>query len=101
MYKPLPDYLTIEKSIIEGLGLFVVEDITKDTMMGITHVYSVGSEDNYIRTPLGGFINHSNQPNCVLVNQGFTKCLKALKNISKGEEITLKYSLYKIKSGNI
>ena len=101
MYKPLPDYLTIERSTIDGLGLFALEDINKNTIIGITHVYSSGYEDSHIRTPLGCFINHSESPNCILGNEGFTKILKTVKNISKGEEITLKYSLYKIKSGSI
>ena len=38
MYKALPDCLTIDKSKIHGLGLFAVEDIDKDTNLGISHV---------------------------------------------------------------
>ena len=60
-YKPLPFYLTIKKSKIHGLGLFSLAEIPKDTTMGMTHI-EVGND--LIRTPLGGFVNHSEDPNC-------------------------------------
>ena len=63
MYKPLPKCLTIKKSPIEGLGLYATEDIKANTFLGITHILDENFENNYIRTPLGGFYNHSNNPN--------------------------------------
>ena len=63
MYKPLPKCLTIRKSPIEGLGLYATEDIKTNTFLGITHILDENFENNYIRTPLGGFYNHSNNPN--------------------------------------
>ena len=63
-YRPLPNYLTIQKSGIEGLGLFATKKIDKDTNLGTSHVYHVDFDDSYIRTPLGGFVNYSNNPNC-------------------------------------
>ncbi len=63
MYKPLPDCLTIKKSSIEGLGLFATKDINTDTFIGLTHIKDKNFENEYIRTPLGGFYNHSNEPN--------------------------------------
>ena len=63
MYKPLPNFLTIKKSPIEGLGLYSTEDIRANTFLGITHILNENFENNYIRTPLGGFYNHSNHPN--------------------------------------
>ena len=63
MYKPLPKQLTIKKSPIEGLGLYATEDIKANTFLGITHILDENFENNYIRTPLGGFYNHSNEPN--------------------------------------
>ena len=67
MYKALPDCLTIDKSKIHGLGLFATEDIDKDINLGISHVKNTSSkfENNYVRTPLGGCINHSDDPNCI------------------------------------
>ena len=65
MYKPLPKQLTIKKSHIEGLGLYATEDIKKNSFIGITHVRDEQFENKYIRTPVGGFYNHSNEPNVI------------------------------------
>ena len=63
MYKPLPKSLTIKKSPIEGLGLYATEDIKSNCFIGLTHIKDKNFENGYIRTPLGGFYNHSNNPN--------------------------------------
>jgi hypothetical protein len=63
MYRPLPECVTIKKSPIEGLGLYATRDIKANTFLGITHILDENFENNYIRTPLGGFYNHSNNPN--------------------------------------
>ncbi len=65
MYRPLPDGLTIKNSPIEGLGLFATKDIKKNTFIGVTHVRDEQFENKYIRTPLGGFYNHSNDPTVI------------------------------------
>ena len=65
-YKPLPDSLTVSTSYIEGLGIHAVEDIEADVDLGETHI-KVPMIQGYIRTPLGGFVNHAEEPNCVLV----------------------------------
>lgn len=97
-YKPLPSYLTIKNSKIEGLGLFTMTSISKDTNLGMTHVKH---HAEWIRTPLGGFYNHSDEPNCEKVakhsqfKQWFE--LRAIKEIKEDEEITVSYTLYKIK----
>ena len=62
MYRPLPKQLTIKNSPIEGLGLFANKDIKANTFIGITHIRDEQFENKYIRTPLGGFYNHSNNP---------------------------------------
>ena len=62
MYKPLPKFLTIKKSPIEGLGLYATENIKKNSYIGVTHIRDEQFENKYIRTPLGGFYNHSNEP---------------------------------------
>ena len=62
MYRPLPKQLTIKNSPIEGLGLFASEDIKSNSFIGVTHVRDEQFENKYIRTPLGGFYNHSNEP---------------------------------------
>ena len=62
MYRPLPDGLTIKNSPIEGLGLFATIDIKPNSFIGVTHIRDEQFENKYIRTPLGGFYNHSNEP---------------------------------------
>ncbi len=65
MFRPLPKELTIKNSPIEGLGLFATEDIKKHSFIGITHVRDEQFENKYIRTPIGGFYNHSDYPNVI------------------------------------
>ena len=65
MYRPLPDGLTIKNSPIEGLGLFTNVNIKKNTFIGVTHIRDEQFENKYIRTPLGGFYNHSDDPTVV------------------------------------
>ena len=104
MYKPLPESLTIQHSGINGLGLFAKEGIGQGTNLGMTHIKLNG---NMVRTPLGGFINHSNTPNVVKVellmtNEGEIKFnykkwnLVTLRDIKKGEELTVKYTFYNV-----
>ena len=98
-YKPLPSYLAIGPSAIHGAGIFAQDDIPSDIEMGISHVYDPEFKDDYIRTPLGGFINHSEEPNCELIDRDedyHYKSIKTTKKIEAGQEITLKYSLYDI-----
>ena len=65
MYRALADGLTIKNSPIEGLGLFTNVDIKKNTFIGVTHIRDEQFENKYIRTPLGGFYNHSDVPTVV------------------------------------
>ena len=62
MYRPLPDGLTIKNSPIEGLGLFATIEIKANSFIGVTHIRDEQFENKYIRSPLGGFYNHSNEP---------------------------------------
>jgi hypothetical protein len=93
-YKPLPDYLTIKTSQIDGLGLFAIKDIPSNKIIGITHIKDNRFPDNYIRTPLGGFFNHSLNPNCIVLYEGDYIKLATIKDIKIGEELTAKYTFY-------
>ncbi len=98
MYKPLPDSLTIKTSKVNGLGLFAQEGIAQGTNLGISHIKI---DDKILRTPLGGFINHANEANAVKVelrDEKYTKkwSLVTLRDIKKGEEITVRYTFYNI-----
>jgi len=110
-YKPLPNSVTIKTSSIEGLGLFAIKKIKKNTDLGLTHLVLVNplnpTQDKTIRTPLGGFINHSEEPNCIRLEVTEKNCLncdkwtlKTLKEIKKNEELTLKYTLYNPRGNN-
>ena len=101
LYKPLPDYLAIGPSDIHGAGIFAQDDIPKDIEIGISHIYDPNFQNDYIRTPLGGFINHSENPNCELVEDDDDTDYRKLKTIEKieaGKELTLEYSLYNFTS---
>ena len=101
MYKPLPESVTIKQSGNSGLGLFADQDIKQATNLGMTH-FKV--EDKIFRTPLGGFINHSNTPNCEKIElyadgqEPFRKKWNLItkQDIKKGEELTLRYTFYKV-----
>lgn len=119
-YKPLPDCLTIKESPIDGLGLFATEDIEwgyrsnpdipgqmiLPTHFGPSHVAITYKFENnkepevieFVRTPLGGFINHSKTPNLRLVEYDYYPpnykmyYLEVQRDIKAGEELTLDYS---------
>jgi len=101
MYKPLPKELRLGFSKIHDIGLFAKEDISKGTNFGMSHIQV---SDTIVRTPLGGFINHSEDNNCEKAklyfksDKGdFTKWnLVTIKDIKEGEELTLKYTFYDI-----
>jgi hypothetical protein len=92
-YRPLPEFLTIDKSNIDGLGLFAVGGIEKGVNGGITHIQDSITTKIY-RTPLGGFINHSEEPNAKIVEVQRFRYLYFLRDIQDREEITVKYSMY-------
>ena len=76
MYRPLPKELTIKNSPIEGLGLFAIEDIKKNSFLGVTHIRDEQFENKYIRTPIGGFYNHSNDPTVMRMVSDYLPKLK-------------------------
>ena len=106
MYKPLPKQLRLGFSDIHDIGLFAKEGIAQGTNLGMTHV-KIG--EKLIRTPLGGFINHSDNANCAKVELQMTNMdnvklqynykkwnLITLKDIKKGEELTIRYTFYNV-----
>lgn len=92
-YRPLPEYLTIKPSKIEGLGLFTLSDIPEGATLGVSHVVDLETGE-INRTPLGGFVNHSEKPNCKIVKVSRWWYLKTITDIKGMSELTLKYQLY-------
>jgi SET domain-containing protein len=95
-YTPLDERLTIKPSEIEGLGLFAEEDIPVGDNLGVSHVYDERFKNKFIRTPLGGFINHSDTPNVKAYTNADFRYIKTLRHIKAGEELTLRYNLYNV-----
>ena len=94
-FKPIPDYLTIKKSDIHGLGLFATEEIIEGVELGISHVKDDRFLHGYIRTSLGGFFNHSTTPNCEAVYENDFIKIRTLSIVNFGDEITVDYALHK------
>ena len=106
MYKPLPDSLTIKQSGIDGLGLFARQDLAPGTNLGMSHL-KIG--DTIFRTPLGGFINHANEANCVKAELRMTAedikghqynykkwNLITSQDVKEGDELTVRYTFYNV-----
>ena len=117
-YNPLPKEFSIRDSYIHGIGIFVKEDINPDVDFYINYFNNVKEYITHIvvkrtnscdelsvkkiyRSPLGGFINHSTNPNCTIrkqdkfLNTGDYEIteyyLDPLRSIKRDEEITLNY----------
>jgi SET domain-containing protein len=107
-WRPLPEFLTIKESKIEGLGVFATRDLPKGFDLGISHIFDKRFPDGYIRLPLGGFINHHEIPNCKAIvseeDQQMGKLshirIQALAPITKGEEITISYIINRLDDPN-
>ncbi len=97
-YKPLKDNLTIKLSEIDGLGLFATSEIEGGVILGVSHIEDDRFENGYIRTPLGGFINHKADSNTRIDFEDDIGRVVTKRKIDKGEEITLTYSLYLVRN---
>lgn len=99
-YRPLPDFVTIKESTTEGLGLFSNKDIKYPFVLGISHVSTDlnGFKSSLIRTPLGGFVNHSEDSNVEMILSQYPEHKKKVwfyvttKDVNKGDELFTDYS---------
>ena len=92
-YQALPKELHIKDSPISGQGIFAKEDIDAMMFIGVSHIIM---NDIIWRTPIGGFINHSDDPNCIKWCEDNIYYVKTIREIKKGEELFLKYTFYKV-----
>jgi len=117
-YAPLHAGLTIRESSIHGLGVFTLVDLPAAEILGISHVCDRTNgryHQDYIRTPIGGMINHSDAPNCrkISVQPGATwtqeifgtlpegaisdtMAIETTRQILAGEELTVTYTIYRL-----
>ncbi len=105
-YKALPACMEVRNTEESGHGLYATVDIPAGSYLGISHVaLSVEQENivkrNYVRTPIGGLINHSETPNCVLLKHpqperpgqlGLVTHMWSIIPIKKGTELTCFYT---------
>ena len=92
-YQALPKGLHILNSPIAGQGIFTMDTIPSGTELGRSHI--IVDEEIY-RTPLGGFINHSENPNCEKYLVGNKYYIRTFSDIDPIEELVLKYTFYKV-----
>ena len=92
-YRPLDHRVTIQESKIDGLGLFAKEHLEPSDRLGTTHVEWEGK---LIRTPMGGFINHSETPNAFILKHVNFRELIIIRPIKPWHEITVYYTEYKV-----
>lgn len=90
--------VSIQKSNIQGKGLFADEPIRAGEIIGLSHIKSSFQKDGetYLKskeTPvIGTYYNHSDDAyNAGSIIQGNKRYLRALKNIQPGEEIAGNY----------
>ena len=93
-YRPLPDIVHLDYSPIEGMGVFAKFDLDGKICIGITHVAPIKKDLGRQRTPLGGFINHSDNPNCFIVVETEYSRMYTVRPIMQGEELTVYYTGY-------
>ena len=103
-YRPLPSNLRLGFSKIHDMGVFATEKIERSHNFGMSHI-RIG--ERIIRTPLGGFLNHSETPNCQRTKLRYTNQddpkikfdyvawnLIAIEDIKPDEELRVKYEWY-------
>jgi hypothetical protein len=111
-WHPLPPFLKVRDSKIHGQGLFTKKALYKGHDLGLSHlqVHPVHRlHNNLLRSPLGGYINHSCKPNCKLETkyqivdildtygkivyiEQISYHLVTIVNVKRGEELTLDYA---------
>lgn len=106
-YMPLPSCLQIQIiNEIKGHGLVATRNIPAGSYLGVTsfmmtHDTTIYTGKDASRTPLGGFINHSDRPNCAVLAHpelerahelGRTWHLWTIMPVHQDEELTVFYT---------
>ena len=105
-YKAIPGCIEIRNTEESGHGLYATMDIPAGSYLGVTHLTLAEQQvehlgRNYVRTPLGGLVNHSDRPNCAVLKHpnperpkqlGIVSHMWSVVPIKKGEQITCYYT---------
>lgn len=83
------EYLySVKDSEIHGKGVFAKENIEK----GKKSLACILTDEEFLYSDLGKYINHSKSPNCKLVDDGSRNFLVvAINDINEGDEILVDY----------
>jgi len=76
---------TIGKSEIQGKGLMAAKDLKAGENIGVAHINDWPTKD------IGENYNHSDNPNSISKKVGNKRLVLPLRNLKKGEEITVDY----------
>ena len=90
-----PKYWYIDKSDINGKGVFALIDIPKGADIGVAIYRAHFTNDpdkDYVRDNLGRYTNHSEKPNCKIIRKGRYYVYHAFENIKKDTELTVDYN---------
>lgn len=79
----------ISKSKINGKGVIAIKMIPAGCK-ALAHVHC-NNFDIYSFTDLGYFINHSEKPNCIMIENGNRRYIQSLYDIHPNEELTCNY----------
>jgi len=94
----------VDKSDIHGYGIIATDDIPKDTIVGKSHM-GMGILNGLIvcsdTTVIGSFENHSYNPTCVSIIKEGDIYMVTVKDVKKGEELTVDFTKHSDISINI
>ena len=76
-----------DTSDINGIGLFTPIDLNKGQVIGVSHAFYSG----YWYMTTHGNYNHSETPNCKIINEGNINLIAAIKDIKRAGELTVDY----------
>ena len=109
-FKPLPTYIELMDIPNQGKGLVTTKQLQMNDVIGVSH-YTVKDShkgkfhQGLVRTSIGGFLNHSDKPNCRLVCGDGDDCdiyYLQVRNpiILPNTQLTINYQLHKCGSEN-
>jgi hypothetical protein len=104
-FSPLHHGLVLKSSSIHGNGVFATIGLDKDFVIGPSHINlycteMIHGQGDYIeqyhpggliRTSLGGWVNHSEDDNIMLIDKGCFAVFATTRRIEEGEELLINY----------